>query len=307
MPLPTHWKLSFSATTLTQSALRVLASVLILTCTQSASADLLDAYKSSDAPLAGKIWDLRSNTFTTPDELLKQLEPNSWLILGETHENLDHHRIQTEIIDTLAEQGRMGSLALEMANSEQQVLLDQAHAGDLEITPKTLQWQRGWPWEWYEAPVKKGLERASRVVAADLTRAAKMDAYRDEALEVPAKPAYQEFMLELLFQSHCEQMPKSQLGSMLRVQYARDLNMLEAMQNNTNPEAVNILLAGTVHTRYDIGIPYWSEDLKSTTVLMIAADTNPDPMAYYPDTYSDQPIADYLLFTPPTEYESGCN
>lgn len=285
----------------------MLASVLIFTSIQSASADLLDAYKSADAPLAGKIWDLRSNTFTNLDELLQRVEPNSWLMLGETHENLDHHQIQTELIDILAEQGRMGVLALEMANSEQQVLLDQAQSGELEIAPKALKWHRGWPWEWYEAPVRKGVERASRVVAADLTRAAKMDAYKDEALEVPAEPDYREFMLELLFQSHCEQMPKSQLGSMLRVQYARDMSMLQAMQNNTQPEAVNILLAGTVHTRYDIGIPYWSEDLKSTTVLMIAADINPDPMAYYPDTYSNQPVADYLLFTPPTEYENGCN
>lgn len=87
------------------------------------------------------------------------------------------------------------------------------------------------------------------MLGADLTRDAKMSAYRNEQLEVPADSGYTEFMLDLLYESHCGQMPKSQLGNMLRVQYARDLSMLEAMRANTEANRVNLLLAGTVHTR----------------------------------------------------------
>lgn len=200
----------------------------------------------------------------------------------------------------------MGVLALEMANDSQQTLLDNAQSSTDEVTPKGLDWQAGWPWEWYQAPVTAGLKHASRVIGADLTRDAKLAAYRDESLEVPQQKGYTDFMLELLYESHCGQMPKSQLGSMLRVQYARDLSMLESMRLNTDPDGVNLMLAGTVHTRYDLGIPYWDKELKSTTILMVAATEEPTPQAYYPQSYTQAPMADYILFTPPTEYESGC-
>lgn len=293
-------------TTSTRLAISSALSFTLLFGACSTHAGLLSPYSDPNAPLAGKLWDIRNQRFVEAESVLDAAPAGSWLLLGETHENLDHHEIETLFVEYLASQSRMGALALEMANLEQQDLLDQAQRGTLEITPENLNWQKGWPWEWYKAPVTAGLEQASRVVATDLTRDAKMDAYRDSELEVPASEAYKEFMLDLLYESHCGQMPKSQLGSMLRVQYARDKNMRETLLANTHSDKPNLMLAGTVHTRYDIGIPYWSKELKSKTLLMIAATDNTDPSAYYPDSYSTDAVADYILFTPPTEYESGC-
>ena len=302
----TPWKPLSSATTSIRSVSKVI-SLSVLLCAASVRADLLSTYQVSDAPLSGQIWNLNTETFTTPAALFEQLEPGSWLFLGETHENVDHHSIQTLFIEQLAERGQMGALALEMANIEQQPLLDSASSDPTKVTPEQLEWHRGWPWDWYKGPVTAGLKHAKRVVATDLTRSSKMAAYGDESLEVPADSAYTDFMLDLLYEGHCGQMPKSQLTNMLRVQYARDISMREAMIANTDESGVNILLAGTVHTRYDIGIPYWTEELNIRTLLMVAANDNPDPKTYYPDSYADTPVADFILFTPPTEYENGCN
>ena len=299
------WKPSSSAIISIPSVLGA-ASLTLALCANTASADLLQSFRSADAPLSGQLWDLRADSFVDSTTFLNELEPGSWLLLGETHENVDHHNIQALFINQLAQQSRMGTLALEMANIDQQPLLDAAQKDPTSATPEQLEWHRSWPWEWYEAPVRTGLEQASRVVGADLTRDSKMTAYGDDNLEVPAEPDYSEYMLDLLHESHCGQMPKSQLGNMLRVQYVRDISMRDAMLANTDPAGVNLLLAGTVHTRYDIGIPYWSEELNSKTVLMVAATENSDPTSYYPESYSDEPVADYILFTPPTEYESGC-
>ena len=300
-----HWKPSSSATISIQSALGA-ASLSFVLCANTASAELFQSFRSPDAVLSGQLWDVRTESFVDSSTFLNKFETGSWLLLGETHENIDHHNIQALFINQLAQQDRMGTLALEMANIDQQLLLDTAQSDPTSATPEQLEWQRGWPWEWYEAPVRTGLEQASRVVGADLTRDSKMAAYGDESLEVPAEPDYREYMLDLLYESHCGQMPKSQLGNMLRVQYARDISMLDAMLANTDPAGVNLLLAGTVHTRYDIGIPYWSEELNSKTVLMVAATEDSDPKSYYPESYSEEPVADYILFTPPTEYERGC-
>lgn len=299
------WKRSSRATTSIPSVLGA-ASLTLAFCANAASADLFESFRSPDAAISGQLWDLRAESFVDSATFLNELEPGSWLLLGETHENVDHHNIQALIINQLAQQNRMGTLALEMANIDQQPLLDAAQKDPTSVTPEQLKWHRGWPWEWYEAPVRTGLEQASRVIGADITRDFKMAAYGDESLEVPAKSDYTEYMLDLLYDSHCGQMPKSQLGNMLRVQYTRDISMRDAMLANTDPGGVNLLLAGTVHTRYDIGIPYWTEKLKSKTLLMVAASEAPDPKSYYPQSYTDAPVADYILFTPPTEYESGC-
>jgi len=101
-------------------------------------------------------------------------------------------------------------------------------------------------------------------------------------------------------------MPKSQLGSMLRVQYSRDRSMIDAINNNTAESGVSLLIAGTVHTRIDLGLPYWEPDLNSKTLLMLAADKDSDPASYYPPSYSDKPVADYIVFTPGFDYQSGC-
>lgn len=313
-----RWKLLYSATISTWLPIsqvrtyvkfHIAISIILLGISAPSVADILDNYRSDAAVLSGKIWDTKERRFISLESFIKRLEPGNWLLLGETHENPDHHRFQTELIEYLAQRDQLGAVALEMAQIEQQPLLDAAQQKitqtvNAEITALSLEWQAGWPWEWYQAPVTAALRFAEKVVATDLTREAKMRAYKDTTLEVPASQEYQRFMLDLLYESHCGQMPKEQLVNMLRVQYARDKSMLNTMKENTNQERVNILLAGTVHTRYDVGIPYWPESPNSITLLLIATNASNDVADYYPDSYTDNVVADYLLFTPPTGYQT---
>jgi len=291
---------------LTWYPIKPVISLSLLSLVLPAQAGLLDAYTSESAPLAGKVWDTQQRRFTNLESVLEQTPDGSWLLLGETHENIDHHSLQTDIINFLASKDRLANVAFEMAHSAQQPLLDGANSGEIEVTPEALDWQAGWPWEWYQGPVTAAINLADRVVAADLTREQKMQAYGDSSLNVPASQPYREFMLDLLFESHCGQMPKSQLGSMLRVQYSRDRSMIDAINNNTAESGVSLLIAGTVHTRIDLGLPYWEPDLNSKTLLMLAADKDSDPASYYPPSYSDKPVADYIVFTPGFDYQSGC-
>jgi len=302
-----QWRRLFNAATSMCCPIKRGCSALLLTFSAATQASLLEAYTDPTAPLAGKLWSTQSQQFVSLESVLDTLPLGSWLLLGETHENMDHHQLQANIIKYLADRARLGNVGLEMAHSEQQALLDRAQSGELAIAPEQLAWQPGWPWEWYEAPVTAALESAKRVIAGDLTRDEKLQAFRAEDLKISASPDYEEFMLELLFESHCQQMPKSQLGNMMNVQYARDKAMLDAMAANTASDAINLFLAGTVHARDDLGIPYWQPEFNPTTLLMIAAQTSLEPLDYYPDSYTETPAADYLLFTPSYKYESGCN
>src|SRR5262245_53903416 len=54
-----------------------------------------------DHPLVGKAWDARAQTFVSEDQLLARLQRAPRLILGETHDNPQHHRLQRRVLDSL--------------------------------------------------------------------------------------------------------------------------------------------------------------------------------------------------------------
>ena len=256
----------------------------------------------SSTPLAGKIWDLNNRHFITEELLVTEIAKSDWILLGENHENEEHHAIEQNLIEAISDAKKLGNVALEMANQKQQDALDR-HRHNREVTKEELNWSSGWPWDWYGELVKTALEKAQRVIATDLTRDQQMQAYMDSEIKLPTGP-YREFMDDILYESHCGKLPKSQLSNMLRVQIARDKAMHSALINNSTNK-LDVFIAGTMHTRYDTGIPLLGE-LNSKTILMVSAGPEMDPGKYIPESYQDNPIADYIIFTPETEPVDHC-
>ncbi|AFZ32310.1 protein of unknown function DUF399 [Gloeocapsa sp. PCC 7428] len=89
-------------------------------------------------------------------DLLPHLAKANVVYLGETHNNLQHHQMQLEIIQSLHKQQPKIAIALEMFQRPYQQFLDQYIAGKLteqELLEKTEYNQRwGFPWENY-API----------------------------------------------------------------------------------------------------------------------------------------------------------
>lgn len=270
--------------------------------TSTASADEWQTELKSNNPIVGKIWDNTEARFITQQQLLENLNNKDWLLLGENHETDVHHALQTEIIELLAQQKILGNVAFEMANIEQQKELDRALGAP--STPEKLNWQRGWPWEWYESPVNLALTKAKRVIGTDLTRQQQMAAYMDESIDHPSE-AYKNFMLDILFESHCGKLPKSELGNMLRVQIARDRQMVRTLKENSTNK-VDVYIAGNMHVRKDAGVPFHN-DLDSLSIMMLSVGNSRDPFNIVPDSYQDNPITDYVIFTPEVEQKDHCS
>ena len=256
----------------------------------------------SSTPLAGKIWDLNNRHFITEEVLVSEIAKSDWVLLGENHKNEEHHAIEQNLIEAISDAGKLGNVALEMANQKQQDALDR-HRHNREVTKEELNWSSGWPWDWYGELVKTALAEAQRVIATDLTREQQMQAYMDSEIKLPTGQ-YREFMDAILYESHCGKLPKSQLSNMLSVQMARDQAMHSALINNSTHK-LDVFIAGTMHTRYDTGIPLLGE-LNSKTILMMSAGPEMDPRKYIPESYQDNPIADYIIFTPETEPVDHC-
>lgn len=259
-----------------------------------------------DHELTGKLWSVSTGEFIQPEQLIRQLEAGSWLLLGEKHDHPDHQSLALDWLKQLHQQERLGVLALEMAYQSQQNQLDAA-LGDSEPDPESLNWAEGWPWERYGKLVAAGLSRSERVVGADLDRQEQRKAYREGAARPAVTEAQAAALDELIYKGHCELLPREHLPQMRQVQLARDQAMAEALTRSSGTEGVSIFVAGSVHTRLDLGVPRWLPgEVPVTSVwLLEVVDELQQPEDYLPEAVDGLPVADYLYFAPalpPVDY-----
>jgi uncharacterized iron-regulated protein len=249
--------------------------------------------------LVGKIWSVRSETFVQPEQLSHKLESGSWLFLGEQHDHPDHQRLATDWLKKLDAQNRLGVLALEMARQSQQQQLDAALGGE-EVAPESLNWSEGWPWQRYAELIREGLIRSQRVVGTDLDRDQQLQAYREGAARPAVSEAQAVALDELIYQGHCEVLPREQLPQMRQVQLARDQAMAEVLARFSGAEGVSLFVTGAVHARLDLGVARWLPgEVKVTSVLFQEVDRqHQQPQDYLPKTVDGLPAADFLWFTP---------
>ena len=57
-------------------------------------------------PLAGRIWDVSSDRFIDRETLVERLARADFVLLGERHDNPDHHMLQAEVLRSLIAVGR---------------------------------------------------------------------------------------------------------------------------------------------------------------------------------------------------------
>lgn len=82
-------------------------------------------------PLVGRLWDTRARAFLDEDAMLRQANEADVVLLGEKHDNPDHHRLQARVLQGVA--ARKPTVVLEMIERDQQEALDtylQQHPGD---------------------------------------------------------------------------------------------------------------------------------------------------------------------------------
>ncbi len=83
----------------------------------------------TDHPLVGKIWDMNSRSYMDEAALLARINTANLLLLGETHDNPQHHENQQKLLKARIESGARPALVMEHLNAENQPELDQALAG----------------------------------------------------------------------------------------------------------------------------------------------------------------------------------
>ena len=65
-------------------------------------------------PLTGRIWEVASGKFIDRHNLMMRLARAEFVLLGEKHDNPDHHRLQAEVLRGLIAAGRRPAVGFEM-------------------------------------------------------------------------------------------------------------------------------------------------------------------------------------------------
>src|SRR5512142_2134997 len=81
-----------------------------------------------DHPLVGKIWAGRAGRFVDEASLDDAMNGADLLLLGEVHDNPDHHLLQARFVREVVAAGPRPALALEMLTSDLQPQVDAARA-----------------------------------------------------------------------------------------------------------------------------------------------------------------------------------
>ncbi|VVP66201.1 hypothetical protein PS918_00316 [Pseudomonas fluorescens] len=226
----------------------------------------------------GVIRELASGRTLTPQELVERLAVAPRVLVGEQHDNPDHHALQLWLLRELASQRPQGSLLMEMLNPNQQDKIDAAQAATRAGQPpadpyQALAWQANWDWGVYGALVTYALRQPYPLLSANLDRAQIMQIYQQRPTltgEASTTRQVQATLLDDIRESHCGLLPEAQMPAMLAVQQQRDRRMAERLLAAPTPA---VLLAGAFHVRKDLGVPLHLKDLgagEGNVVLVLA-------------------------------------
>jgi uncharacterized iron-regulated protein len=213
----------------------------------------------------------------TPGELAARLDGVKLLFVGESHTDIEFHRVQLKLIEELHRRGREVLVGLEMYPVPEQPWLDR-WISDRKLTEERFladsQWYRNWGyhWDYYRDIFRFARANRIRMFAVNLPRAA-VQTIRTQGFE--ALPPDQRAMLpervdvddaehQRLFRAFFDSgdalhgnLPEPMFQGMFRAQCAWDAamgwNALRALQRHGGRDAIMVVLIGAGHVAYGLG------------------------------------------------------
>lgn len=307
-----------------------LAAVLFLTFPASAhSSDQWLMTLEADHPLVGKIWKPETKSFVTRAEVEKAVGGADYALLGETHNNDDHHRLQAAMVEAMVNAGKKPGIAFEMITEDKQPQLDQWRqtnpANGSGLGPSVAWDKTGWPkWRTYQPIGDVAAKTGLTVRAANLPRAmigaihgqgvAAIEASRRArlGLDKPLPQAAIETIRRDLFEGHCKLVPAESLSPMFGVQRARDAVLADNLVKAATATGADsgALIAGSGHARLDHAVPFYLRQIvpgkKIVSVAFVQVTQDIQDAAGYAVGFGGALPFDYVWFTPRADNIDRC-
>jgi uncharacterized iron-regulated protein len=274
-----------------------------------------------DHPLVGRIRDVAGQRFIDEATLVGRLARARYVLLGERHDNPDHHALQARVVRALAAVGRRPAVAFEMLAPSQADALARhlaARPRDAAGLGRAVSWETsGWPpWPMYAPVAQAALDAGLPIVVANLdperARAVGREgvAALDPALvarhglDRPLPDAPGDALAAEIRDAHCGHAPADRLAGMVAAQRARDAQMAEALLNAPGGDGA-LLIAGAGHVRKDFGVPFYLERIERARPTVSVAFLEVDPGRPRAEPDAGLPF-DYVWFTPAVDAGDPC-
>jgi uncharacterized iron-regulated protein len=294
------------------AALAVCQMLVLAACSTAPTPQVWQESGGASHPLIGQIYRVADGQPVSEADLFEAAAAADFVLIGESHGNRDHHRLQAEIVSALQrDAGRPRAVAFEMIAAERQLDLVEyldAHPGDAAGLGAAVGWAAsGWPdWRLYQPIAGAALANGAQIVAADLSEEQKRAVFdrgaqglrrsfvRRTGLDRDFSLALTSDLQDELRDVHCVKAPPEDLSGMYQVQRARDAMLADRLAAASG-KAGGILIAGNEHVRNDRGVPWYLARLKPTaSTLSIGLLEVEDDLPHPP---ADLPY-DYFWFTP---------
>ena len=275
----------------------------------------------TDHELIGRIWESRRGKFVTGEELWETMLQSSYVVLGEKHDNPDHHALQLNVLQALIGVEKVNKVTFEMLDSTSsdnlRVFLETRFESEEELK-NFLNWdEKGWNWAYYEALIKAAHSASIPVAAGNLDAETVMEIYSS-----PTPPEIEAVLDELVMsrlladidESHCGLLPESQFPPMVRVQQTRDHTMARSLLLDDKLDSRSaVLITGNYHARKDLGVPNylmaqhpgldWPDILSLAFIEVMPDEIDPED---YLDQFTGRLPYDFIWFTPAVSSADYC-
>lgn len=217
-----------------------------------------------------KIFNTVTNTENSFEEMINDLKQKRIVMIGETHTNQLHHDVQYEVIKGLVEAGKPVVLALEMFTPQQNEALAAWSSGKtdpntfLEQTDYFTTW--GHNYRYYKSIFDYCREKNIPIYGVNVDRkyASKinmsgLNSLTDEEIKIlphiDISNIEHKFLINVMMGGMDAAMPK-QFENMYAAQCLWDAAMGEGAIETAkkHPEAIVVVLAGSGHVVYNLGI-----------------------------------------------------
>jgi uncharacterized iron-regulated protein len=248
------------------------------------------------------ILDTATNDRVSPRSLAEQLGRSRIVLVGEEHTGHEFHAIQLRVLELLHAAGISLTVGLEMIPVDKQAALDAWIAGELDEQSflETSDWYRVWGYNWgYYRDIF--LFARQHGIPMYALRANENDADSADIVAVP--PSNEQRMLMAAFFEadspvHGGLSP-GQLDSLVVAQTKRDAAMAQRVVEavDTHPERTMVLLAGTGHVLYELGIvAQLPERVRSSAATILPVPAGEESMT------ARASVADFLWGIPDSDH-----
>jgi uncharacterized iron-regulated protein len=261
------------------------------------------------------VTDCTTGEVITPGELPARLGAVKLLFVGEAHTSMDFHRAQLRVIQALHDAGRRVMIGLEMYPYTEQRFLDQWGAGHLteQGFVELSDWYDNWGYHWnYYREIflyarQKGIEMFALNTPREIVKSVRTKGFEnlteEEAGRVPTQidtdsdehfRLFKAFFGEDGVPFHAS-MTEEQWRGMFNAQCAWDATMaynaVRALRDRDSDEAIMVVLIGSGHVAYGLGIQrqavQWFDGEMAAIVPIPVIDEKGDRVKTVQASYAD--------------------